>query len=501
MTGHVGGSGKYNHIFNNSSYFDESPTWPVGGGLFEEVEGDLLPDPAKGKDPVPKSQTSSVSSASSSDSSSSSSSSDDDSVSLSASDSGGEEITIDINRRKERVSIYKDLGGGFRKDATVDAALMQRIEEAFCALKGLVADQDKQVQIDIDNRIVWIYETDGSGGITTKDLKALMASDLAVEESAKKLIALANIVWPDAPTSPAIAPNSKAPSNASSITPSTITQKIQNDYSSCAKVAMKLYCAQVSNSIEQDKALRRITAAESIISQMQKTIDKELKTHRDNFSNATTEPERKKALDAITELSKHAKINRLGLFVAIAFAGSIDQSDSEKKLHSANQIATMIQGALQTHLDSIHKEMVSKSVLQKLEEIITTPTPDVPKDETHAKWAAALAYSVLPEELARKGAAEYWSQENSSAYKDGVEDDLVRFVVRKEKNPASKEEITTPTLNAMFAAVQQYDAGFVPTLESLKDNAKAILENTNPLPPTVTETEAKIAELKSRHLF
>lgn len=420
------------------------------------------------------------------------------------------DATINMKRVREQVTAYQDLGEGFSKGTVLDDSLHKEVEIAFSAFKGLVVpDKNKNVQIEfidginIDKAIVWIREADGSGA-NTKKLSELMDGNQDLANMANKLVALAKKVWPKAQTSPSstIAPRCKAPSNASPVSPSAITRTITNDYSTCAKTAMQI-CTPYLNPSEQDKALKRITAAESIISEMQKTIGEELKTHKSNLKNAVLAQkpqDQATAQAAIDELKQYKKIHRLGLYVAIAFASSIDLSDMDHAFYSANQVASMIQSALQKHLDTIQEEMGNKEYLSlvpnKIQDMLWD-TPKPPKDETTAKWAAALAYSVLPEELARKGAAGYWAKEKSVAYKDGVEDDLVRFIVRKEQNPASTAEVATPVLDRMFDTVKKHHAGFAPTLPGLKGNAEPILQGQDFAQGA--DIDSKMTELRTRH--
>lgn len=408
--------------------------------------------------------------------------------------------TIRIKARRlpsERVAIYNDLGGGFRKDAVVDDNLQQKVGDAFVALKALVSRGDQKVQIDIDNKIVWLRNADGTGA-STKNLDELMEADAEVKLYAKKLIKLAKEVWPNTTKAPVIDPGYKAPRTASAIAPSSVTSQIKNDYSTCALVAMQLYSKKVTDPAEQDKALRRITAAESIITQMQKTIDAELTQERLNEA-AATEGSRQKlgAQAAIASLEKYSNVNRLGLYVAVAFASN--DTNPLRALALADQAAKNVQEVLQDHLDKEHSDMVNKDVWDSTPEWFPgrgTPLP-VPKDEAYAKYSAALVYSMLPAEVARKGAANYWVRERSVSYKDGIEDDLVRFVVGKES--ASTAAIKTPMLDGMFKVVESQVPGFGFTLEGLKSGAVAILANTVQL--VATEMGKKVEEMNDRHGF
>ena len=206
-------------------------------------------------------------------------------------------------------------------------------------------------------------------------------------------------------------------------------QKLPTSFSDCAAAVVSMVPLA-----QQDTALRRIAAVEVVVSPQLRIVQEQIQAAQ--FELMTTQNlsanKRRKLEKQIKDLSAFKDVDRFALYIAVAFAPTIDcqqVTDDEQRL-------TMARDAAQVAFDTLYEQLSNENVRAWIPEdsylSLFRGTPDSsPELKAYCADAAALIFSILPSHLARSGAHEFWEKHQSSSKRHTFEDETMRMALSK----------------------------------------------------------------------
>lgn len=405
------------------------------------------------------------------------------------------------------VHLFNDLG---TSSATVRVrrSEQEKIEKAYQNLKELVAPDEDLVNFNISKMRVDVFGRDDNGKAYIKDVLDLkqFIKDPEIKEAYEVLEEEFSNIWGAPLHNQSIKSGSKS---SSSKPPMQRTNEVfqhlpkKDDFSSCASLAMELYSSRVNHDpAKQEMALKKITAVEKIVADQVKFIQDRITLEMNNLSAAATDSDKKaieEKIKKLNDLKRKWDIDRLGLYLAVAFTPHPVNSNLSQALEDAKEAAENAREVLQQHIDEVRDTLIHQDINKKLPswfpDSIRGTERNVPENKEYSVDAAALIFSSLPIPLAR-GAVDFWSKHMSAQKMEGLEDALIRCVLAHEDQDIPPQQLTRGLDSQLAAEMTQ-------SFKTSKDDAKNILNGSQfprtPFPATA-DINAKINHLKTEYL-
>ncbi len=246
-----------------------------------------------------------------------------------------------------------------------------------------------------------------------------------------------------------------------------------------------------ASQIEQDTALRRCTAAEIVISSL-------IKKAKNEIANSAGQQNK---IDELNRFIENLEFERLGLYVALAFAPSEPQPPQswteEQQAQAVEAAARRAQRALQEYIE---KEREKLNQLERRNWPTWIPgwirNEPIPEEKCYSVDAAALIYSAMPVGLARN-ALDFWREHKVFQKHDCLEDELVAFAFGQGNIPQLDEiinRVSDPTLTLRNALHQE--------LTNARAAAQTILNPSTAFPATPyisAKMEDRVGELLTQY--
>jgi hypothetical protein len=405
-----------------------------------------------------------------------------------------------------KVKVFSDLGATARY-FDVSRVQQQELDLAYQQLRALALDHlgvpnAEKVNFNHSKMTVWYKEANGIEHV--KDLQEIVDRNPEAKEAFEILDDLVRPLWGAPLRGHFIEAGKKSCSvgtRAMERSDNLALKSLPTDYAKSAKLALELYAKKEPNLEKQKEALKRIALVESIIAPIvpQVTaVNEELAQEEARLANTATpldqRPQIKAHIVELKTLQKKLSVDRVGLYVAVAFAPlpALNQT-SAQTLANAQRAAKDAQEELQRHFDAVRKKMESEGAtikngffgfLHKIDRFNLIPTSwkmnmnEVSENKVYSIDVAALVFSSLPLALARHGALDFWRNNRAFQKIDTLEDELIRFALVQDTSEIPQLEGSATALDTGKRAAQNLLNGTtsypdISTFTKIEDKVKA----------------------------
>jgi hypothetical protein len=391
---------------------------------------------------------------------------------------------------ENKVQIRIDLGGGYFKYIAIPDADRANFNKYYNELHGaLNVNNAEEFCLSVTTMTVsWLNATTGEKETTGVLENASL--DVELVDKAHKLQAIVKRLCPHLSITSIDtldkAEQLKGRKSFSSIRAMNrsnheVLKNLPTKFSDSAKYALEIYSKTGQRSdTDIDNALKRIAARERVMKKHLELVEArygELFIER----NAKQQPPGAKTKQIQTEIAelqkKLAKLaefsqwERVGLYVAAAFAPEIDEKlTEEEQLRAASDAAQQAYEALAGALaDGARSQAGLPSWMPDL--LRGAPQLD-PELKAYSVDAAALIFSILPTALARKGVQQFYEVHGLTPKAHSLEDDAMRLA--HEKGAGEYDDgAEYPEMRTME---QMLDATGQTKFEEMNEEAKTSLQ-------------------------
>jgi hypothetical protein len=421
------------------------------------------------------------------------------------------DLAIDIRRVDavgRKTILFNDLGST-ASQLTIKRSKQDQIDQAYRKLRELAAPAGAAKCSFNLSKMTVRYELGGVEHLS--DLQELVEGNPAIREAYETLDDLVQPIWGGPTKTQLIEKGSKSSSNSAKPmvrnTEALLAPNLPKDqYADTAKLALELYAKSGADAAKQQEALKRITGVEKVINPLITLLTTEIGNAQARLSNSATPaadlPGIHTNLREMTALKTKLDADRLGLYVAVAFAPHPRHPNSIQALADANRAAKNAQQILQEHLESVRDRVVHKNVRTRfrewrfLPEFIRGKEDPIYENKEYGIDVAGLIFSSLPIALARKGYLDYIQGQQSIQKIEGIEDAILRFGLAGDQNIRSIDSQIVRLSNDALRVMMQT------AFTQSKTDAQNILNGTTDLAiPNAAGTDfgAQVDRLKAAH--
>ncbi len=432
-------------------------------------------------------------------------------VNMSRADANDNNLAIDI-RRVDAVArktiVFNDLGST-ASQLTIKRSKQDQIDQAYRKLRELATPAGANKCSFNLSKMTVRYELGGVEHLS--DLQELVEGNQAIREAYETLDDLVQPIWGGPTKSQLIEKGSKSSSNSAKPmvrnTEALIAPNLPKvQYADTAKLTLELYAKSGVDAGKQQEALKRITGVEKLINLLITHLTTEIGQAEASLSNPATPAADKPGIQAnlreMNALKTKLDADRLGLYVAVAFAPHPRHPNSIQALADANRAAKIAQEILQEHLESVRDRLMHKNVRARfrewkfLPEFIRGKEDPIYENKEYGIDVAGLIFSSLPIALARKGYLDYIQGQQSIQKIEGIEDAILRFALAGDQSIPSIDSLIERLSNGPLKLRMQQ------TFTQSKTDAQNILNGRTDLTiPNAAGTDfgAQVDRLKAAH--
>lgn len=382
-----------------------------------------------------------------------------------------------------RVSVCSQVGNTTRH-LDCDLTTEEKLNEAYANLRALILpflppDADAENINFIPAKMRVLYKLSDRDE-RVADLQEIIENDENCRRAFAELEDVAAKIWGKPLRSQPVEAGKKSPSvGMDPMVRTTLALQQLPDKEKFSGNALLASQLLGNDPAKQEKALKRITAIEIILSSLLKKIDEELgRTNtalQANLNDATL----LNKLGKLHALKKQFEIDRTGLYVALAFAPEFAQQawTLDQWSNIVDRAAKEAQAALQGHIE---KERQKLNQLERrnwptwVPSLIRGKEMPVGEDRCYSVDAAALIFSSMPAALARN-ALDFWKEAYVLQKRHCLEDELIAFAFGQGNIP-QLDQIIAGIPDVTFQNVLQRE------LNHQRSAAQSILQGTTQFP-------------------